>query len=92
MLIERSSSTANTGQLWRVVGPNGTDRSAWLSVLVDLRSEDGGSVTFDSVALADWPALVMVRHRVSLPQTLHDSFPIAVYQVVMTGRHLHLTH
>ena len=64
VLIERLSLTANAGQLWCVVGPNGAGKSTWLSVLAGLRSEDGGSVTLDGVALADgrhWRWRVVAR-------------------------------
>lgn len=90
VLIERLSMTATAGQLWCVVGPNGAGKSTWLAVLAGLRLPDGGSVTLDGVALADWSALAMARRRAFLPQTLHDTFPITVYDAVMTGRHPHL--
>lgn len=90
VLVERLSMTATVGQLWCVVGPNGAGKSTWLSVLAGLRSPDGGSVALDGVPLADWPPLAMARRRAFLPQTLHDTFPITVYDAVMTGRHPHL--
>jgi len=90
VLVERLSMTATAGQLWCVVGPNGAGKSTWLSVLAGLRSPDGGSVALDGVPLADWPPLAMARRRAFLPQTLHDTFPITVYDAVMTGRHPHL--
>ncbi|NWK45292.1 ABC transporter ATP-binding protein [Ralstonia pickettii] len=90
VLVERLSMTATAGQLWCVVGPNGAGKSTWLSVLAGLRSPDGGSVALDGVPLADWPPLAMARRRAFLPQALHDTFPITVYDAVMTGRHPHL--
>ena len=90
VLIERLSMTAAAGQLWCVVGPNGAGKSTWLSVLAGLRAPDGGSITLDGLPLTDWPALAMARRRAFLPQTLHDTFPISVYDAVMTGRHPHL--
>lgn len=90
VLVERLSMTATAGQLWCVVGPNGAGKSTWLSVLAGLRSPDGGSVALDGVPLTDWPPLAMARRRAFLPQTLHDTFPITVYDAVMTGRHPHL--
>jgi iron complex transport system ATP-binding protein len=90
VLIERLSMTATAGQLWCVIGPNGAGKSTWLSVLAGLRLPDGGSATLDGVPLADWPALAMARRRAFLPQALHDTFPITVYDAVMTGRHPHL--
>ena len=90
VLIERFSMPATAGQLWCVVGPNGAGKSTWLSVLAGLRASDGGSVTLDGLPLAEWPALAMARRRAFLPQTLHDTFPITVYEMVMTGRHPHL--
>ncbi|CAJ0879871.1 Iron(3+)-hydroxamate import ATP-binding protein FhuC [Ralstonia sp. LMG 32965] len=90
VLVERLSMTATAGQLWCVIGPNGAGKSTWLSVLAGLRLPDGGSVALDGVPLAHWPALAMARRRAFLPQTLHDTFPITVYDAVMTGRHPHL--
>jgi iron complex transport system ATP-binding protein len=90
VLVERLSMTATAGQLWCVVGPNGAGKSTWLSVLAGLRSPDGGSVALDGVPLTDWPPLAMARRRAFLPQALHDTFPITVYDAVMTGRHPHL--
>ena len=90
VLIECLSMTATGGQLWCVVGPNGAGKSTWLSVLAGLRDADGGSVMLDGQALADWPAAAMARRRAFLPQALHDTFPMTVYEAVMTGRHPHL--
>ncbi|OCS44257.1 ABC transporter ATP-binding protein [Ralstonia pickettii] len=90
VLVERLSMTATASQLWCVVGPNGAGKSTWLSVLAGLRSPDGGSVALDGVPLADWPPLAMARRRAFLPQALHDTFPMTVYDAVMTGRHPHL--
>ena len=90
VLVERLSMTATAGQLWCVVGPNGAGKSTWLSVLAGLRSPAGGSVALDGVPLPDWPPLAMARRRAFLPQALHDTFPITVYDAVMTGRHPHL--
>ncbi|WP_296223582.1 ABC transporter ATP-binding protein [Ralstonia sp. UBA689] len=90
VLIERLSMTATAGQLWCVIGPNGAGKSTWLSVLAGLRAADGGSVMLDGQPLGEWPALAMARRRAFLPQTLHDAFPMTVYEAVMTGRHPHL--
>ncbi|CAJ0775441.1 Iron(3+)-hydroxamate import ATP-binding protein FhuC [Ralstonia condita] len=90
VLVERLSMTATAGQLWCVVGPNGAGKSTWLSVLAGLRAADGGSITLDGLPLAAWPAAAMARRRAFLPQTLHDTFPMSVYDAVMTGRHPHL--
>lgn len=90
VLVERLSMTATGGQLWCVIGPNGAGKSTWLSVLAGLRDADGGSITLDGQALADWPPVAMARRRAFLPQTLHDTFPMTVVDAVMTGRHPHL--
>lgn len=68
VLIDRLSMSAAGGELWCVVGPNGAGKSTLLSVLAGLRAPDGGSVTLDGHALADWPvAVLFCRRRCTTP-------------------------
>ncbi len=80
------------GELWCVLGANGSGKTTLLHTLAGLRAPDSGNVHLAGRSYAEWSATDAARRRGLLPQALHDSFSATALDVVLTGRHPHLSH
>jgi iron complex transport system ATP-binding protein len=89
-LIEGLSMKIHGGELWCVIGANGSGKTSLLHTLAGLMRPQGGDVALQGRPLADWPLAQAARMRGLLPQTLHDAFSASALDVVMLGRHPHL--
>lgn len=89
-LVEGLSLNIHRGQLWCVLGANGSGKTSLLHCLAGLRPAQGGEVRLQDRLLADWPLLEAARVRGLLPQALHDAFSASALDVVLMGRHPHL--
>lgn len=90
-LIGQLSLSVGPGELWCILGANGVGKSLLLHTLAGLRKIDSGTVSLSGRALADWSAVDAARTRSFLPQTIHDAFSAQVLDVVLMGRHPHLS-
>jgi iron complex transport system ATP-binding protein len=86
-LLSDLTLSLEAGQCWLVVGRNGAGKSTLLRAMAGLRRPDGGSVTIDSTAVADWPLAELARARAYLPQGRSDAFSYTVREAVLTARH-----
>jgi iron complex transport system ATP-binding protein len=73
-----------------IVGPNGAGKSTLLRVLAGLQIPDGGSVSLDARALAEWPARARAAQIAWLAQQSEASGELTVREVVHLGRLPHL--
>ncbi len=89
-LVRGLSFQLNPGEIWCLLGPNGSGKTTFLHSLVDLRKTQAGLVRLAGKALDAWPLTEAARLRGFLPQTLHDAFSASVLDGVMMGRHPHL--
>ena len=80
-----------TGQSWCVLGSNGAGKTTLLHTLVGLHRAAGGSVLIAGKALAEWQVEDAARFRGFLPQFIHDAFSATVLDIVLMGRHPHLS-
>jgi len=90
-LVAALSFAVRPGELWAVLGPNGSGKTTLLHALAGLRAPDGGSVRLSGRPLHAWNAHDAARLRGLLPQTLHDAFSASVLDIVLMGRHPHLS-
>jgi len=91
VLIEALSMTVTPGELWCVLGPNGSGKTTLLHTLAGLRAPDAGAVQLAGRPLAAWDTTEAARLRGLLPQTLHDAFSASALEIVLMGRHPHLS-
>ncbi len=89
-LVRELSFRLNPGEIWCLLGPNGSGKTTFLHTLVGLRKTQAGWVRLAGKALGAWPLAEAARLRGFLPQTLHDGFSASVLDGVMMGRHPHL--
>ena len=90
-LVSALSLEVRAGEVWALVGANGAGKTMLLRTLAGLRAPHAGVVRFGGRAPGAWPAAELARWRTYLPQSIHDAFPAAVLDVVLMGRHPHLS-
>lgn len=90
-LVKGLSLEVRAGEIWAVLGPNGSGKTTLLHTLAGLRAPRQGQVTLGSRALADWPPIDAARQRGLLPQSLSDAFSASVLDIVLLGRHPHVS-
>jgi iron complex transport system ATP-binding protein len=90
-LLERLSLQVRPGELWAVLGANGAGKTLLLSTLAGLRPPEEGSIHLRGRLLGQWPALEVARLRAFLPQAVHDAFSASVLDIVLLGRHPHMS-
>ena len=88
-LMEGLSLKVHRGELWCVLGANGSGKTSLLHSLAGLRPPHSGDVVLQGRPLRDWPLAEAARLRGLLPQALHDAFSATALDVVLMGRHPH---
>jgi len=79
------------GEVWAVLGANGAGKTLFLHTLAGLRAPARGRIELAGRPLAQCPALEAAKLRAFLPQALHDAFSASVLDVVLLGRHPHMS-
>ena len=87
VLVAELDWQAAPGECWCVIGRNGAGKSTLLRALAGMRAPDGGSVTLDGRALAQWPLVQLARRRAFLAQSRSDAFAYRVMETVLMARH-----
>jgi len=90
-LVRGMSFRLEAGEVWCLLGQNGSGKSTFLHTAVGLRAPQGGALRLAGRALSDWPVSEAARLRGFLPQTFHDAFSASVLESVMLGRHPYLS-
>jgi iron complex transport system ATP-binding protein len=80
------------GQLWALIGRNGSGKTSLLHALagVDGSVVAAGSIALAGRPLAEWPARDRACLRGLLPQSQPEAFDARVLETVLMGRHPHL--
>ncbi len=90
-LASGMSMQVRRGEVWCILGANGAGKSTFLDTVVGLRRAQGGAIRLLGKPVAEWSPLEAARVRAYLPQSVHDVFRASVLDVVLTGRHPHLS-
>jgi iron complex transport system ATP-binding protein len=85
-LLEEASLELRPGEVVAVAGPNGAGKSTLLAVLAGDRSPNGGEVTLDGRAVADWPRIELARRRAVMGTDQAVAFAFTATEVAMMGR------
>jgi iron complex transport system ATP-binding protein len=85
-LLEEASLELRPGEVVAVAGPNGAGKSTLLAVLAGDRSPNGGEVTLDGRAVADWPRIELARRRAVMGTDRAVAFAFTATEVAMMGR------
>jgi iron complex transport system ATP-binding protein len=90
-LVEHLSLQVRPGELWAVLGANGAGKTLFLNTLAGLRPAAHGAIHLAGRPAAQWPAPEVAKRRAFLPQAFHDAFSASVLEVVLLGRHPHMS-
>ena len=90
-LLRELNMSLRAGELWCVLGPNGSGKTTLLHTLAGLRAPAAGWVRWRGRDATAWPIDEAARLRGLLPQHLHDHFAVRAIEIVLMGRHPHLS-
>jgi iron complex transport system ATP-binding protein len=90
-LVAELDLRVRRGEFWCLLGPNGAGKTMLLHTLAGARAPAAGTVRVAGRPLQDWRANALAGWRGLLPQQLHDAFGAPVLDVVLQGRHPHLS-
>ena len=79
------------GRFVAVVGPNGSGKSTLLDLLLGNLMPDGGGIRFMGQDLSGIPRRELARRLALVPPDFASEFPFSVEEVVMMGRHPHIS-
>ena len=91
VLISEVKLDLNPGELLAVVGPNGAGKSTLCAVLAGDLTPAAGAVSLCGRAVRETKPAVLARLRSMLSQHTHIQFPFTAREVVMMGRHPHIS-
>jgi len=91
VLVRDLSFALRRGEVWALLGANGAGKTTLINTLAGLHRAERGAVRLDGKPLAAWPPEAAARRRAYLPQFQHDAFSASVLDIVLTGRHPHLS-
>ena len=74
-----------------LLGPNGCGKTTLLKLLAGVLQPDRGEVHLDRRPLAGMPRREVARQIAVVPQETHPAFDYTVMEMVLMGRHPHLT-
>lgn len=86
-LLTALDATFVPGQVWAVLGANGSGKTSLLHTLAGLRAAVGGTLTLDGRELGAWPARQRAQHIALLLQDYETEFPATVMELALSGRH-----
>lgn len=91
VLVDQLNLQVRHGEFWCLLGPNGAGKTLLLHTLAGARAPAAGQVHVAGRPLGAWPLNELACWRGMLPQQLHDAFGAPVLDVVLQGRHPHLS-
>lgn len=78
------------GQIWGILGRNGTGKTTLLHTLSGLRPASSGKVFLDETDIQQLPRKQIAQKLGLLLQHTEDAFPTSVLESVVSGRHPHI--
>ncbi len=85
-ILDAVSLAVPEGCIVAVVGPNGAGKTTLLRTVLGMQPPAAGHITVDGRPLAGIPALQRARLLGYVPQAAPSRFPMAVFDVVLSGR------
>ncbi|HWQ65172.1 MAG TPA: ABC transporter ATP-binding protein [Methanospirillum sp.] len=89
-IFENISFSVDSGDVFCILGPNGTGKSTLLRCLCNLYPLNAGSIYIDGKDISSYAPKKLAKKIGFIPQIHTPTFPYSVLQVVMMGRTPHL--
>lgn len=90
-VLHQVSVDIPTGGLVGILGPNGSGKTTLLRALAGVIRPTQGQVRLDGRALSEFPKRSLAKRLAVVPQETHLAFDYSVLEVVLMGRHAHLS-
>jgi iron complex transport system ATP-binding protein len=90
-VLQDVSLAAGPGEVVGLVGPNGSGKSTLLQILTGLLTPAEGQVRLDGQPLPHLTRPAIARQLAFVPQQFELAFPFTALEVVLSGRHPHLS-
>lgn len=90
-LLRHVQIQVQRGECWVILGRNGAGKTQLLHTLAGAQRQLEGHVAVAGKLLADWPLHELAFWRGYVPQRLLDTFSATVLEVVLQGRHPHVS-
>ncbi len=78
------------GQIWGILGRNGTGKTTLLHTLAGLRPAESGQILLNNADITQLPRKHIAQQLGLLLQHTEDAFPSSVLETVVSGRHPHI--
>lgn len=89
-IFEDISFAVNRGEVFCILGPNGTGKSTLLRCLCNLYPLNGGGIAIDGQDISKLGPAALAKKIGFIPQIHTPTFPYSVLEVVLMGRTPHL--
>jgi ABC-type cobalamin/Fe3+-siderophores transport systems, ATPase components len=89
-IFEDISFSVGSGEVFCILGPNGTGKSTLLRCLCNLYRLNAGSISIDGRDIASYGPANLAKKIGFIPQIHTPTFPYTVLQVVLMGRTPHM--
>jgi iron complex transport system ATP-binding protein len=90
-LLQNVNLTVTPGSFVAVVGQNGAGKSSLLKIMANEQTNYQGEVILNGRPIKSYKAKELSQVRAVLPQNTNVQFAFSVGQVVMLGRHSHMS-
>jgi iron complex transport system ATP-binding protein len=91
MLFENLSFTLQQGKFLGLIGPNGSGKSTLIDLLMGTKTLLSGTIEYNSRPLHSYGRKKLAKHLALVPQHIAIGFDFSVYEIVMMGRHPHIS-
>ena len=89
--LKNISVALQTGKFYGIVGPNGCGKTTFLDLLTGNKKPSSGTVTLFGVPLAGYSKRELALQLALVPQEYDTGFGFSVEEVVLMGRHPHIS-
>ena len=89
--LDQISVLVERGSLTGLLGPNGCGKTTLLKLLSGVLQPHRGVVSLNGLSLAGRSRRDIARHLAVVPQETHPAFDYTVMEMVLMGRHPHLS-
>jgi iron complex transport system ATP-binding protein len=85
-ILDGLSFQVKPGEIWVILGPNGTGKTTLLRLMLGLVTPQKGRITLNGLELGQWPDRERARQLAYVPQEFSTGFAMTVFETVLLGR------